>query len=100
MKIAGFTIIRNAIKYDYPVVEAITSILILCDEFYVGVGKSDDDTRNLISSINSEKIKIIDTVWDDNLRQGGAVLAIETNKVFDAIPNDFDWCFYSDSASD
>ena len=42
MKIAGFTIIRNAIKYDYPVVEAINSILILCDEFYVGVGKSDD----------------------------------------------------------
>ena len=97
MKIAGFTIIRNAIKYDYPVVEAINSILILCDEFYVGVGKSDDDTRNLISSINSEKIKIIDTVWDDNLRQGGAVLAIETNKVFDAIPNDFDWCFYIQS---
>lgn len=97
MKIAGFTIIRNAIKYDYPVVEAITSILILCDEFYVGVGKSDDDTRKLISSINSEKIKIIDTVWDDNLRQGGAVLAIETNKVFDAIPNDFDWCFYIQS---
>ena len=97
MKIAGFTIIRNALKYDYPVVEAINSILILCDEFYVGVGKSDDDTRKLISSINSEKIKIIDTVWDDNLRQGGAVLAIETNKVFDAIPNDFDWCFYIQS---
>ncbi len=60
MKIAGFTIIRNAIKYDYPVVEAINSILILCDEFYIGVGKSDDDTRKLISSINSDKIKIID----------------------------------------
>jgi hypothetical protein len=97
MKIAGFTIIRNAIKYDYPVVEAINSILILCDEFYVGVGKSDDDTRKLISSINSEKIKIIDTVWDDNLREGGKVLSIETNKVFDAIPNDFDWCFYIQS---
>jgi hypothetical protein len=97
MKIAGFTIIRNALKYDYPVVEAINSILILCDEFYVGVGKSDDDTRKLISSINSEKIKIIDTVWDDNLREGGKVLSIETNKVFDAIPNDFDWCFYIQS---
>lgn len=97
MKIAGFTIIRNAIKYDYPVVEAITSILKLCDKFYVGVGKSDDNTRNLISAINSEKIKIIDTIWDDDLRQGGKILSIETNKVFDLIPNDFDWCFYIQS---
>ena len=40
MKIAGFTIIRNAIKFDYPVVEAINSILPICDKFYVGVGNS------------------------------------------------------------
>lgn len=97
MKIAGFTIIRNALKYDYPVVEAINSILPLCDAFYVGVGNSEDDTRKLIESINSDKIKIIDTVWDDNLREGGKILSIETNKVFDAIPQDYDWCFYIQS---
>lgn len=97
MKVAGFTIIRNAIRYDYPVVEAITSILPLCDAFYVGVGNSDDGTRELIRSIASEKIKIIDTVWDDNLREGGKILSIETNKVFDAIPQEFDWCFYIQS---
>lgn len=97
MKLAGFTIIRNALKYDYPVVEAITSILPLCDAFYVGVGNSDDATRDLISSIPSDKIKIIDTVWDDTLREGGLVLSAETNKVFDAIPPEFDWCFYIQS---
>jgi hypothetical protein len=97
MKVAGFTIIRNAIKYDYPVVEAINSILPICDVFYVGVGNSEDETRKLISSIGSEKIKIIDTVWDDSLREGGKVLAIETNKVFDTIPKEFDWCFYIQS---
>lgn len=97
MKLAGFTIIRNALKYDYPVLEAITSILPICDVFYVGVGKSDDATRELIEKINSEKIKIIDTVWDDNLREGGLVLSSETNKVFDAIPVEFDWCFYIQS---
>jgi len=97
MKLAGFTIIRNAIKYDYPVLEAIKSVLPICDKFYVGVGKSDDDTRNLIESITSDKIKIIDTVWDDNLRKGGFVLSNETNKVFDAIPKEFDWCFYIQS---
>ena len=97
MKVAGFTIIRNAIKYDYPVVEAITSILPLCDEFIVAVGNSEDETLQLIKSINSPKIKIIETVWDDALRQGGQVLAIETNKAFDAISADTDWCFYIQS---
>ena len=56
MKITGFTIIRNAIKYDYPVVEAITSILPICDEFVVAVGNSEDGTLALIKSINSNKI--------------------------------------------
>jgi hypothetical protein len=97
MKIAGFTIIRNAIKFDYPVVEAIHSILPICDEFIVAVGQSDDDTLQLIESIDSPKIKIIKTTWDDNLREGGQVLADETNKAFDAIAKDFDWCFYIQS---
>ncbi len=97
MKVTGFTIIRNALKYDYPVVEAINSILPICDEFVVAVGNSDDTTLNLIKSINSSKIKIIETIWDDSLRKGGQVLAIETNKAFDAISNDTDWCFYIQS---
>ncbi len=97
MKVAGFTIIRNAIKFDYPVVEAITSILPICDEFIVAVGNSEDETLQLIKNINSPKIKIIETVWDDNLRQGGQVLANETNKAFDAIGKDVDWCFYIQS---
>jgi len=97
MKVAGFTIIRNAIKFDYPVVEAITSILPICDEFIVAVGNSEDETIQLIKDINSPKIKIIETVWDDSLRQGGQVLAIETNKAFDAISKDVDWCFYIQS---
>ncbi|MBA2610443.1 MAG: glycosyltransferase family 2 protein [Bacteroidetes bacterium] len=97
MKVAGFTIIRNAIKFDYPVVEAITSILPICDKFFVGVGNSDDATRKLIENISSDKIIIIDTVWDDTLREGGKILSIETNKVFDAIPKEFDWCFYIQS---
>lgn len=97
MKVTGFTIIRNAVKFDYPVVEAITGVLPICDQFLVGVGNSDDDTRKLIASINSDKIKIIDTVWDDTKRVGGLVLSEETNKVFDAIDQETDWCFYIQS---
>ncbi len=97
MKVSGFTIIRNALKYDYPVVEAITSILPICDEFIVSVGNSEDETLALIQSINSPKIKIVHSVWDDSLRVGGKVLADETNKAFDQISNDSDWAFYIQS---
>lgn len=93
-KVAGFTFIRNALIYDYPVVEAITSILPVCDYFVVAVGKSDDDTLGLVRSIGDPRIHILETVWDDSLREGGRVLAEETNKAFDAIPMDYDWCFY------
>jgi hypothetical protein len=32
MKVAGFTFVRNALRAtEYPVVEAITSVLPLCD---------------------------------------------------------------------
>ncbi|RFZ92151.1 glycosyltransferase family 2 protein [Mucilaginibacter conchicola] len=94
MKVAGFTFIRNAVKNDYPVVEAITSILPICDEFVVALGNSDDETEQLILGINSPKIKIIRTVWDESLREGGSVFAQETDKAFDAISPDADWAFY------
>jgi len=94
MKVSGFTFIRNALKYDYPIVEAILSILPICDEFIIAVGNSDDDTLALIQKIDSKKIKIIQTVWDDSLRANGEVLAIETNKAFKAISPDSDWAFY------
>lgn len=94
MFVSGFTFVRNAIRFDYPVVESIRSILPLCDEFIVAVGRSDDNTRDLIESIGSPKIKIIDTVWDDSKRIGGFVLSEETNKAMDAISPQSTWAFY------
>jgi glycosyltransferase involved in cell wall biosynthesis len=94
MKVAGFTFIRNAVKNDYPIVQAIESILALCDEFVVVVGHSDDGTRKLIEDIGSNKIRIIDSVWDDSLTEGGRVFADETDKAFAEISPDSDWAFY------
>lgn len=94
MKVTGFSFIRNAIIYDYPVVESIQSLLPLVDEYVIAVGKSDDNTRTLIESIKSDKIKILDTTWDESIRKGGFVLADETNKAFKAVANDTDWAFY------
>jgi hypothetical protein len=94
VKVSGFTFIRNAIKLDYPIVEAIQSILPLCDEVIVAVGNSEDETLALIQSIDPSKIRIIETIWDDSKRENGAVLADETNKAFHAISSDSDWAFY------
>lgn len=94
MKVVGFTFIRNAIKYDYPVEEAIRSILPLCDQVIVNVGNSEDATEELISRIDPSKIKIVNSVWDESLMAGGRVLAAETDKAYEQIPSGTDWCIY------
>ena len=94
MKISGFTFVRNAVKFDYPVLESINSILSIVDEFIVSVGNSDDGTLELIQSINSPKIKIVHSVWDESLKEGGRVLAVETDKAFAQISPDAEWAFY------
>jgi glycosyltransferase involved in cell wall biosynthesis len=94
MKISGFTIIKNAVINDYPIVEAITSILPIVDEMIVLAGDSDDNTVELIEAINSDKIKIHHSVWNTSLRSGGKVLADETNKAFKLINPAADWAFY------
>lgn len=94
MKVSGFAIARNVVKADYPIGEALKSIAPLCDEIVVAVGNSDDQTRDYILGLELKQLKIIDTVWDDELREGGRVLADETNKALSATDPKSDWCFY------
>ena len=92
MKISGFTFIRNGINLDYPFIESILSILPIVDEMIVVVGDCEDGTRESIVRLPSPKIKIIDTVWDENMRKGGEILAQQTNIALDNISGD--WGFY------
>lgn len=92
MKVSGFTFVRNAVKLYYPVVESITSILPICDEFIVAAGDSEDQTTELIRSIGSDKIKIIETVWDPKYFVGGAINAQQTNIALEQCTGD--WAFY------
>jgi len=84
--------VRNGMEFGYPFVEAIKSILPICDTFVVAVGDCNDGTREAIVNIRSPKIRIIDTVWDMNLREGGKILAQQTNLALDELKTD--WCFY------
>lgn len=90
MKVSGFTIARNVIKFGYPIVESIQSILPICDEFIVNVGDSDDGTLDLIKLIQSDKIRIIETVWD--FSKGKEVLSQQTNIALAECKGD--WAFY------
>ncbi len=94
MKITGVSIIKDAIIYDYPVVESIQSILPICDEVIVAVGKSNDETLELVKKIKDKKIKIIETTWDEENRTGGTILSNETNKALSYVSKDTDWIFY------
>src|SRR5258708_39066997 len=76
--ISGFTIVRNAVKLDYPIVPAIRSILDICDEVVVNVGRSEDATRELVAGNGDPRVRILDTVWD--FSRGSATLAFETNR--------------------
>lgn len=95
MHVTGFTIVRNAVKYDYPVIESISSVLPLCDEFLILAGNSDDNTTELIrNSLPSNKIRIVNSIWDESIRKGGKLLAQETNKAILEIPEKSNWAFY------
>jgi glycosyltransferase involved in cell wall biosynthesis len=79
VKISGFTFVRNTVRFDYPVVESIKSILPIVDEFIVNVGPDKDDTLGLIESIGDPKIKIVQSQWNPNLTTGGYLFAQQTN---------------------
>ena len=92
MKISGFSFVRNGIQLGYPVKESILSILPICDEFIITVGKSEDDTKEQIQAIGDPKIKIIETVWDTSMFIGGAINAYQTNIALNQCSGD--WCLY------
>jgi hypothetical protein len=98
--ISGAAIIRNGVKLGYPFIESIKSVLPFCGEFVVGVGDSDDGTRDKIAAINDPKIKIIDSKWDMSKRSGGLILSEQTNLVLRKCSGD--WIFYiqSDEVAD
>ncbi len=97
MKISGFSFCRNAAKLYYPVAESIRSVLPICDEFIVAVGKGDpdDNTRDVIEAIGDPKIRIIDTEWTDREKLQGWIHSQQTNIALNACTGD--WCLYVQS---
>lgn len=79
MKISAFTIVKNAIHLQYPVVESIQSILPIVDEYVVLVGESQDGTLEMIKGIGSDKVRILENEWRDDFKRGGQIFSHLSN---------------------
>ena len=92
MKVSAFTFIKNGQILGYPFVQSIQSVLPIVDEFVINVGESEDDTLMLIKSIESEKIRIIQSKWNDSMRDRGFVYGQQ--KMIAQFNCIGDWAFY------
>lgn len=92
VKISGFTFIRNGNDLGYPFVPAIRSLLALCDEIIVNVPRSADGTLDTVRRIGHPGIRIIETDWDEAMREGGRILSHHTNLALAQCAGD--WCVY------
>lgn len=96
MRVSGFTLIRNALLYDFPIVESIASLLPLVDEYIVNVGQSGDATLDLVRSIASPKIQIVETVWDDSLKTDGRLFGVQQDIALSRCTGDWAVCLQAD----
>ncbi len=94
MKISGFTFVKNAVKFDYPIIESIKSMLPIVDELIINIGLPDDDgTLSLIKkNIKSSKLKIIKTEWNPKFTYKSRILSQQTNIALYQCKGD--WCIY------
>jgi hypothetical protein len=98
-KISGFSLVRNGVKFDYPFLESLRSLLPVVDELVLNVGVGEDRTlaecRQLAETEGRGKIRIFESVWpldDPEKRKSGIILSEQTNLALDRCEND--WCFY------
>jgi hypothetical protein len=92
MRISGYTIARNAIRYGYPLEQSLRSLLPLVDELVVAVGRSEDKTEQLVRDVGGRKVKVLRTEWDERLREGGRILSQQSNLALAACRGD--WAVY------
>jgi glycosyltransferase involved in cell wall biosynthesis len=91
-KISGFTYVRNGFTFGYPFLASIKSLLPIVDELVVVVGDSHDGTREAVERIGDRKLKIVDTVWDEESRKSGKVFAEQSNLALSHATGK--WCFH------
>jgi hypothetical protein len=76
--LSAYTIVKNGVKFEYPIREAILSVVHFSDEIIVNYGKSDDGTfeilielQNVVKDISCGKtqLKIFNYEWGKSGKQ-------------------------------
>ena len=83
VRIFGFGLLRNGIKYDYPFRESLLSLKGLVESVTLALGSSEDGTEASVRDLGF--VEIVPTVWDESLRQGGKILSQQTNLALQAL---------------
>jgi glycosyltransferase involved in cell wall biosynthesis len=89
MRISGFSFGRNLIELDYPVVESVTSVLPLVDEFIFTLGDSNDATTEVVTAIPSDKLRWIHSAWNDSRREDGLIFSQQASLAFQQCKGDW-----------
>lgn len=79
VEVSAFTFLRNGVRFDYPFLESIRSVLPLVDEFVVNLGPCDDDTEERLRALGDPRIRILHSTWNPHLPVQGFVYAQQTN---------------------
>jgi hypothetical protein len=98
-KISGFSLVRNGVRFDYPFLESLRSLLPVVDELVLNVGFGDDETlewcRRFAQDEGAGKVKIFESRWpldDPEKKKSGIILSEQTNLALEQCKND--WCLY------
>lgn len=82
INLSGYTFLRNATDLGYPWVEAILSVLPICDEFVIGLANdSADDTATWAKKLQAkypEKIRLFPFDWPAITNTGTSIGAAQT----------------------
>ncbi len=88
----GFTYVRNGFAMGYPFLASIRSVLPFVNQMIVVVGNSTDGTREAVLNLNSEKITIVDSVWDEEKRKSGEIFREQSDIGIGYLKGD--WAFH------
>ncbi len=82
MRLFGFSLLRNAVKYDYCFTESLSGLAAVVEKTFLALGDNEDNTEEMLDSIPN--IVKIHTVWDEKLRDSGLILSQQTNIALEA----------------
>ena len=89
--LAGTMFVRNGIQYDYCFMEAICSLLLVCDAVYVVDAGSNDGTLEMLKCIDHPKFNLIERPereWHSQRGRGRSKLCYFTDIAIEAAERD------------